>query len=184
MTSPSELADYYERKGYRQRGDEPTEQFSDDEGATDNQVVRRTRRSAVQIIRSATEEIKGHVSADEELRRGSIVAAGRPNARGQVSIDVVDVPKTNADTFVRVRNMGREFETQLTQENISYVDSRVSTPTVAPGHRITFNATKLLERVQDADKYPRDMAIVACCAVGFFIVVYFIYSTFGPYLPF
>lgn len=184
MTTPEALSSYYARKGWQQRGDEPTEAYSDDEGATDTRETRRGRRNAVRTVRALVEVVKGNVMSDEELSRGTIVSAGRPNGQGKVSVDIVNVPKATTETFVRARNISRPHETQLTVENIAYVDPHTKVANTTQGHRITFDINKLFQRMQDSEQYKRDIVLALIVLFLLVIVMTYIVKFYGPYLGF
>ncbi len=183
MTTPPQLVDYYARKGWQQRGDEPTDAYSDDEKETDTREVRRARRESVRVVKGVTEKLRGKISEDDDLRRGSIVNAGRLDNQGRATVDLINVPPSER-MYNRARDMDRDHETQLVPATIHYIHPDTKLATSSPGYRVTFNTQKAFERAEDAQKFKCDalwmfMGTLALAGISFYII-----NVYGAYLGF
>lgn len=182
MATPSDLIAYYRRKGYTQKGDEPTDAFSDDEGAEDSRSLRRARRESVALIKSKANELEHTVSQDEDLRRGHVVSKGKIDAKGRLTVDVVGASRTSEATFSRFREADRAHHSQLTQESFNYVNEQTHTSKVSDGHRVSIDPTVLLVKWLDSEHWKRDAFIATISTVACLLIGFSIYIIFGNYL--
>lgn len=176
-----DLCNFVTLAGSDYTGDEPTDNYSDGEGAEDPLDSRRRRKQATKLVAAQMNHLASMVKRDKDLHAGAIISNRTPDNEGNLGVNIMGVTDTNEETFRRVRGLDRTHESQLHAKRMVVSDQANGTQEIA-GHRVTINQRVLISRWLDSEKWKRDAVIaLSACFIGF-ALFYYGYLDISPYL--
>jgi hypothetical protein len=182
-TMAEDLVTYYKAKGHRQRGDEETRDYSDDEGPPESTATRRDRREFVRQAHATVRHVEARArDTVPAVRASQSVGASNVNAEGNILVRFLGLLRPDETTFRGVRGVEPALHTQLQATRFSHTTSAWSTPTEAEGHAISFNLVQLAKRHIDAKRWKFDFCIFLIFALAGLALIWYVKKTLGPYL--
>lgn len=120
-------------KGTLRRGDEPTEEYSDDEDEKDSDAKRRENKDAVRLTRARSKSIANRIPKAPALRgvpRDTLEPDTSKRGSARLRIPVDGVQSFSDQTMTAARELDRESQTSIYQTTVnqrtpSGIDQRV-----------------------------------------------------------
>jgi hypothetical protein len=181
--SSASFMNYFSRRGHAQRGDEPTDNFSDDEGEQDTTALKRERRERVKVV-NATKSSIVHRAVNETpgFKNAQVSVPSLVDSQGRVGVALTGVNRVDEDTMRKVRNIDRSSQSEVVMTELNYTNHETQTNVQGMGAKLTFNALHVLDRYADSQKWKRDLIIMCVALGGGSFLVYYTFGSLVSYL--